>query len=421
VTPQSSTPGQPRRRRLTFVAAAAGLSTAFALLLAGCSSITGPISPTPAAPAPAQATSPATVAPSAGSAPTGSSAPSTSEASTAIQAVITKANQEQASALARNDATIMKDTATSQYYATLVQTQQDLQSQGVASIKLVDIQWGKISATGSTGEAETTETWQSTFSDGTSEQDTERNVYALVQQGGTWFISNDAQVGSSGGSTTRPANAAGVSESSNWSGYSATGGSFTAVSGTWTVPQVKADSSAGSADATWIGVGGVTNDDLIQAGTEATVNGAGQVTYSAWVELLPQPPQDVRLTVRPGDVVSASISQQSTGTWRISIVDQTTQQSYQTTVQYQSSLSSVEWIEEAPSIVSGRAHVLTLDDFGTVSFEGATATLNGQQVTLATAKSKPINMYDRSGTITTTSTAGSDGSSFTVTRVASRA
>src|SRR6185437_4762107 len=101
--------------------------------------------------------------------------------------------------------------------------------------------------------------------------------------------------------------------SQNWSGYEATGGKFTAVNGTWTVPQVSADTPG--AEATWVGIGGVTSHDLIQAGTESDVSGNGRVRYSAWVETLPQASQPVHLAVNPGDSVSVSVSEQTPGQW----------------------------------------------------------------------------------------------------------
>ena len=109
-----------------------------------------------------------------------------------------------------------------------------------------------------------------------------------------------------------------------------------------------------------------------------------------------------------------SITQQAKGEWLIDLKDNTTGQDYQTTKQYDSSLSSAEWVEEAPS---GRRQVLPLEDFGTVSFSGGTAIKNGKKVTIAEASGKSISMIDRSGqVIATPSKLASDGSSFSVTR-----
>src|SRR5947207_3421870 len=88
-------------------------------------------------------------------------------------------------------------------------------------------------------------------------------------------------------------------ESSNWAGYAVTGGTFTAVSATWSVPRFVPESPAG-ADAIWVGIGGVRGNDLIQAGTQETVSGRGSTHYEAWFETLPQPSRPVPFAVNAG-------------------------------------------------------------------------------------------------------------------------
>jgi Peptidase A4 family len=136
------------------------------------------------------------------------------------------------------------------------------------------------------------------------------------------------------------------------------------------------------------------------------------------VETLPQPSQTVPLAVQPGDVISVSLTQQAGGTWQISMENQTTAQRYQTTVRYSSSLSSAEWIVEAPATATAGMRVVTLDDFGSVQVQGGTAVAGGQQVTIAAAGGQPITMHGRSGQpIADPSALGPDGASFTVTRL----
>ena len=204
--------------------------------------------------------------------------------------------------------------------------------------------------------------------------------------------------------------------SQNWSGYAATGGTYTGVSGTWTVPQFTPDSTAG-ADATWVGIGGVNTNDLIQAGTQQTVSGSGSTQYQAWVETLPQASHPVPLTVNPGDSVSVAINQvpQSQDQWQVSFTNNTTGQTFQVTEHYTSSMSSAEWIEEAPSAARGRQ--LPLDQFGSVSFSQGSAVKNGQTVSIAHSGAQPITMVAR-GTRQTAhpSALSSDGGSFTVTQ-----
>jgi Peptidase A4 family len=153
---------------------------------------------------------------------------------------------------------------------------------------------------------------------------------------------------------------------------------------------------------------------LIQVGTDATVQ-SGRVSYTAWIEMLPQAAQPVPLTVSAGDTVSVSITEHGQESWQISIRNSTTGQSYQKTVTYQSSHSSAEWIEELPAV--GRRTLLPLDNFGTVRFTDATTVEDGQQHTIAQADGQPITMMNRLGQpLAQPSALSNDGASFSVTR-----
>ncbi len=207
----------------------------------------------------------------------------------------------------------------------------------------------------------------------------------------------------------------GLNQSNNWAGYIATGGTFTSVSGSWIVPQVNATGT--SSDATWVGVGGVTSNHLIQTGTRAVVNNNGQVSYQAWYEMLPANSRKIPLTINPGDSITASIAQQSANQWTISLRDTTTAQNYQTNVTYASSLSSAEWIEEMP--VLGRSFI-PLDNFGSIQFSALSTVKDGNALTPAQANAHSIVMVNHSGqALAQPSALGSDGASFTVTRTAS--
>jgi hypothetical protein len=196
--------------------------------------------------------------------------------------------------------------------------------------------------------------------------------------------------------------------SRNWAGYSAQNGQYTRVSGTWTVPSVTGG-SASSADATWVGIGGITSNDLIQSGTMNMVTPDGQVTTSAFYELLPDAPVTIpTVATNPGDSVTVSISQRKPDQWHISFADTTNGQTFSTTVSYASSLSSAEWIEEAPS--DGWTTV-PLDSFGSASFTSGST----NQGTIAASGAQPLTMVDdQAQTLATPSAFGSDGASFTV-------
>ncbi len=379
----------------------------------------------PATSTPLPAASP--TAPVASATTPGTTVLSTAEVN-AIRSVIQQANQEQVQALAAQNPAVMQDTATTSYYQQSVQTLNDLLNSGVTAIQLVNLKWGPITLQDpTTAQATTYETWSTTFSDGSTMQETDTNVYAVILQNRAWKVQDDQHPNTGGqqSPSSNPSGApapvapvtpapagAGQSQSRNWSGYAATGSKFTSVSGTWTVPNVSAGTTG--MDATWVGIGGVTSTDLIQAGTQAIVQ-SGQVVYSAWWETLPQVSQPVPLNVNAGDTISVSITQQSTGTWQILIRDATNNQSWQKSVTYQSSLSSAEWIEEAPS--AGRRTILPLDTFGSVTFTAGSTVENGQTRTIAQAGGQPIMMDAGAGqALAQTSALAANGSSFTVTR-----
>jgi hypothetical protein len=453
----------------------------------------------------------------------------------AIQQVIQQGDDEQAQALASKDPTVMQATATAAFYQQQVQVDQDLLDSGVTAIKLTKIEWGSITVNGTSATATAWETWNTAYSDGTTDQSRDRNVYTLVQDNGAWKVSADqhpddtgglggapgtgnpgtgnpgtgnpgsgtgnpgtgnpgtanpgtgspgagtgtanpgtgspgagtgtanpgtgspgTSVGNPGtgnpgpgtgnpgagnpgagnpgtgnpgtsrpgtgtgnpspGRRTQPGNPGGQDISQNWAGYTATGGgSYTSVTGTWAAPQFTPDSPAG-ADATWIGIGGVTGRDLIQAGTQQTVSGSGQTEYQSWVETLPQASHPVPLTVKSGDSVTLTISQQpqAADQWLVDFKNNTTGQTLQVTEHYTSSLSSAEWIEEAPSGFRGRQ--APLDNFGTVAFSQASATRDGQTVDIAQAGGRAISMATRGQTLASPSPLTSDGAGFSVVR-----
>ena len=175
-----------------------------------------------------------------------------------------------------------------------------------------------------------------------------------------------------------------TTESSNWSGYIATGSEFTGVSAQWVVPTVQ-PSEASQFSSTWIGIDGATNTSLIQAGTEQDTSD-GATTYYAWYELLPALSIPVEY-VSPGDVMKVSVVENSPGTWMIVIADLTSEQTVSGSVAYNTPQTSAEWIEEAPSSASRQQ--LTLADFGTAQFSDLA-------VSGSTSVLSPVDMVDAS-------------------------
>ena len=206
--------------------------------------------------------------------------------------------------------------------------------------------------------------------------------------------------------------------SSNWSGYAATGGGYTSVSGTWIVPVVGAYNRP-QADATWVGIGGTsTSSDLIQAGTEAIVQDS-VVKYQAWYGLSPYDSMIIPLDVGPQDYISVYLQETSPDTWSLTFYNDTKWEAYTTTLPYASSKSSAEWIEEMPS--SGSS-VIPLDSFGLVSFVDEAATKNGNVGTPLSFGAVPISLYKNSTTpLATPSPFTSDGTTFSIIRTGASA
>ena len=130
--------------------------------------------------------------------------------------------------------------------------------------------------------------------------------------------------------------------------------------------------------------------------------------------MLPQSSREVPLTVSAGDSVTVTIAQQTGTDWLISMKNNTTGGTYNVTVQYTSSSSSAEWVQEAPSIGRG---LVSLDQFGAVKFTGASAVRDGKAMSLSALGAKAITMINGQGqALAQPSTIGTDGSSFTVAR-----
>lgn len=350
----------------------------------------------------------------------------------AIQTVVLNNNLNQAKALSSGDPSVMKGNATSSFYQKMVQSNQQLASAGATSVQLIKLVWGPISVQGTTARATTYETWLSSYSDGSTELlVNDRNVYDLAESNSKWLIQADNHPNSQGPTGSGPAAhlptpapvgtplptvGPSANMSRNWAGYNATGGQFTEVTGTWLVPLVDAQNAGQTAaNSTWVGIGGINSRDLIQAGSEAIVGGPGDTVYSTWIELIPAAPTTVPLSVLPGDSLAVAIDETQPGTWSISLKNNTSGKSYQTTVQYHSSNSSAEWVEEAAS--TGRHGIAPLDNFGVVRFTDASTVERGHPVDLSQAGATPITLEGPGGQpLAVPSRLGSGGTSFEVRR-----
>ena len=217
-----------------------------------------------------------------------------------------------------------------------------------------------------------------------------------------------------GGRMIRPGSPAGhglprnQQQSSNWSGYAATG-SFTSVSANWTEPTGHC-TSATRYSSFWVGLDGFNSNTVEQTGSEVDCAGGSPVYYS-WYEMYPAFPVNFSNTVRPGDKFFGSVTFNGGSSYTLVLQDIT--QGWKHTVHKSltgAANSSAEVIAEAPCCTASGG-ILPLANFGTVNFSNAKA--NGSAI----GNSSPvqIDMVDNSGRLKDQTSALSGGGSFSDT------
>src|SRR5436305_3840101 len=203
-----------------------------------------------------------------------------------------------------------------------------------------------------------------------------------------------------------------ANQSNNWFGYNqgtlAQGGlkQFNSITGDWTVPTVSqhtAGQDESSSD--WIGIGGgcvdagctVTDNTLIQTGTEQDVAADGTKSYSAWWEVIPAPSIGISMTVAPGDHMHASIAETVSGSnvWNITLTDVTRNETFTTTLPYSSTHATAEWIEETPLIIGTNAGLASLPNLTDPAFD--LGTTNGAPANLKA--SEEMQLTDSNGSV----------------------
>jgi ketosteroid isomerase-like protein len=186
--PQFETAKPPRKPRPPIGGIVITVILALALIAIIAVAVTrlssGSLSRPTVATAPTQGSSPAQATAAAGP-------PADAATAQAIQQVIQQVDQAQMQAIETNNPQVMAPTATNEFYQEQVSTNQDLVDSGVTDIKLVNIEWGPITVNGDTASASNYETWSTTFSDGTTMQSRDRNVYTLVRDNGAWKVQAD--------------------------------------------------------------------------------------------------------------------------------------------------------------------------------------------------------------------------------------
>ncbi|WP_411681017.1 G1 family glutamic endopeptidase [Clostridium thailandense] len=212
-----------------------------------------------------------------------------------------------------------------------------------------------------------------------------------------------------------------IQESNNWAGYVVTptsSNAYTSVSGSWTVPNVSA-SKKNAVAAQWIGLGGVSSEDLLQMGTVEEIENGQPVAEVFW-EKLPDVAQDV-MSVPIGSTINVSISNSSDSTWSLTFTantpdGKTETQTVSTTLDssYAQGIgTSAEWISEDPSDANSK--LVPLANMGTVKYQSAM--VNGGALNAPGNNVQPVAMVSSNGNsiMISPSELGSDGKSFSTT------
>jgi hypothetical protein len=164
--------------------------------------------------------------------------------------------------------------------------------------------------------------------------------------------------------------------STNWSGYAVTGGTYTYVHGSWTVPSVTCSSGEDSQSSTWVGLDGWGSNTVEQLGS-TTGCIFGIATYIPWTEMYPALPVPLNESMSHGNVMTGSVTSFGGGTsYLLVLTDKTKGWTYKKTETASPADQdlSAEWITELPSCP---IFCSKLTDFGSVTFRNATATGNG--------------------------------------------
>jgi hypothetical protein len=218
------------------------------------------------------------------------------------------------------------------------------------------------------------------------------------------------QAGPAGAAAGHTNGAGATRTNDHWSGYSAHSDTYSSVSASWTEPSV--DCSTGGEVVFWVGLDGDGNDNVEQTGTHVLCRN-GRAVHTGWWETFPcYNIIDYGHTVRAGDKIDATVTDNGNGTYRLYLRDETQGWTEQPNKRACSGAGDVsaEVITETPEYANGPS---ALADFGTVTYTNVT--IDGQP--LSSAGPQAITMARHGRAIDTTS-AISGGTRFSNTWLA---
>jgi hypothetical protein len=198
----------------------------------------------------------------------------------------------------------------------------------------------------------------------------------------------------------------------NWAGYadvSTTAGTFTKVSGSWTVPKLTC-TKEDRITSDWVGLDGFSSATVEQDGT-ASQCFEGTAVYYSWYEMYPAGTVEVGTTVAAGDSITASVNRSGTS-YTLALTDSTHPSNSFTETQ---SCAASTCLDESAEIITERPAYATTGivpeaQFGTDKFTSMSV------VPLNTSEIYDISCIDSTGTYDIVSTSGViGGNSFTNT------
>jgi hypothetical protein len=163
----------------------------------------------------------------------------------------------------------------------------------------------------------------------------------------------------------------GQAQSTNWSGYAATTGTYTSVSANWVQPAGHCTGGNQYA-AFWVGLDGYSSGTVEQTGSEVDCIGR-TAQYSAWYEAYPAASMNYNNIVKAGDSFTATVTYTTGNQFSLYIDDITEHWSHTTVVTVANAArTSAEVIAEAPCCTFFGG-ILPLTNFGTMNFTGSMA------------------------------------------------
>ncbi len=222
-----------------------------------------------------------------------------------------------------------------------------------------------------------------------------------------------------------------ILNSNNWSGYVATGRTFTGVSGTWIVPAANCAGHANAYASQWVGIDGYGSSTVEQLGTVVTCTN-GVTNYGAWYEMygissiaggasINLPNAD---SVQPGDQITATVDF-SAGVWTLSMTDATANWSFSIALTNLSTTPaevSAEWVVERPLICGAgfgaSCQLANMAPTPITTFTNISASVNGVSAPATAYTLQIIQMVNGATPLATPGPLSAGGTSFSVTSTA---